>query len=221
MCSLLSESNWVVNIQAVERFAQPGITQNEILGRIEREVDELLSVIAKRYKFHKRKQRPGESIAEYMVQIEKLSKYCQFGAFLEEALRDRFVCGLNTQNKKIQEKLITETDLTFKRACGRAVQLEMSEKDVWEMHRPHSFGAEVDSVNKISCSRRSSANFAVTKSEQEKNKKPEQVKLCFRCGQKHSPATCKVKDVKCFGCGPLGHILKVCKRRPRETHQIC
>jgi hypothetical protein len=45
----------------------------------------------------------GESIGEYVVALKKLAIHCNFGEFLNRALRDRFVCGLN--NVKIQNKL--------------------------------------------------------------------------------------------------------------------
>ena len=50
--------------------------------------------IAERYKFYQRKQETGESVAEFIATLRCLSEYYQFGAFLEEALRDRFVCGV-------------------------------------------------------------------------------------------------------------------------------
>ena len=50
-------------------------------------------VIAERFLFHKRSQ---ESIANYMAELRKLSTHCEFR---DEALRDRLVCGIDTQRK--------------------------------------------------------------------------------------------------------------------------
>lgn len=52
------------------------------------------SFIAERYKFHSRNQREDESISEYMACLRKLASTCKFGTFLDDALRDRFVCGV-------------------------------------------------------------------------------------------------------------------------------
>jgi hypothetical protein len=52
------------------------------------------SVIAERFKFHGRYQKEGESIAQYIVELRKLASTSDFGSFLSESLRDRFVCGL-------------------------------------------------------------------------------------------------------------------------------
>ena len=52
------------------------------------------------------------------------SKTCDFNQFLEEALRDRLVCGL--ANKSTQKKLLSEKNLTLERAFEIAVAAEMA-----------------------------------------------------------------------------------------------
>ena len=52
---------------------------------------------------------------------------CEFGAFLEEALRDRLVCGL--KNIQIQKKLLGERELTFKKAFETAQSMELVNKE--------------------------------------------------------------------------------------------
>lgn len=52
--------------------------------------------IAERCKFNSRNQRETESIREYMASIRKLASTCKFGTFLEDALRDRFVCRVKS-----------------------------------------------------------------------------------------------------------------------------
>ena len=47
-------------------------------------------VIAGRYCFHKNNQAEGETIVLYMADLKKLSEHCEFGAYLQDALRDRF-----------------------------------------------------------------------------------------------------------------------------------
>ena len=54
-------------------------------------------VIAERYRFHRRQQAEGENIAEYVMELRRLTTHCKFENtvdYLEESLRDRFVCGL-------------------------------------------------------------------------------------------------------------------------------
>ena len=64
------------------------------------------TVIAERYKFYQRNQLSGETVTVYIAELRKLAKTCDFGAFLEEALRDKFVCGLASEH--IKKELLKE-----------------------------------------------------------------------------------------------------------------
>ena len=54
-------------------------------------------VMVKRFKFHQCKQEPGETVAVFEAELRKLAARYEFGEGLEEALRDRLVCGLREQ----------------------------------------------------------------------------------------------------------------------------
>ena len=95
--------------------------------------------IAESFHFGTRSQKPGESIGEYVVALKKLSIHCNFGEFLNRALRDRFVCGLN--NVKIQNKLLTTENITFDKACQIAKSMEMAERNTQEFHPTTSASA--------------------------------------------------------------------------------
>ena len=55
-------------------------------------------VIAERFHFHRwnQNQNSGESVAMYVAELRRLATHCVFEAYLEEALRDRLVCGLRS-----------------------------------------------------------------------------------------------------------------------------
>jgi RNase H-fold protein (predicted Holliday junction resolvase) len=40
-------------------------------------------VIAERYHFHHRNQKPDETIAEYIAELKRLTTHCEFGPYLE------------------------------------------------------------------------------------------------------------------------------------------
>ena len=83
-------------------------------------------VIAEQFHFHRRNQAPEENITEYIAQLRKLTTHCEFGDHLSEALRVRFVCGLKSE--VIQKRLLSEVDLTFKRAVDIAQAIEAAEQ---------------------------------------------------------------------------------------------
>ena len=83
-------------------------------------------IIAERFAFHKRDQLPEEKVNDFLMVLRKLAQSCDFGDFLEQALRDRFVCGL--ANVSVQKRLLTEKNLTLERAASLATAIEMSRR---------------------------------------------------------------------------------------------
>lgn len=69
--------------------------------------------IAERFYFYQRSQGPTETVTEYVAELRCLAAYCQFGDFLNDALRDRFVCDL--QNRSTQKSLLSKKNLTLKK----------------------------------------------------------------------------------------------------------
>ena len=63
-------------------------------------------VITERYRFLNRTQREGQSVTALAANLKHPASTCQFSNHLNEALRDRFVCGL--RSKETQKKLLTE-----------------------------------------------------------------------------------------------------------------
>ena len=45
-------------------------------------------MIAERFHFHRRNQASGESISEYVAELRRLATHCEFGDYLQQALRD-------------------------------------------------------------------------------------------------------------------------------------
>ena len=78
--------------------------------------------------FHRQNQVSGESIAEYVVELRRLASKCDFGAYLEEALRSRLVCGLLSVT--IQRALLSEVDLTLKHAVEVVPGMEAAHRNV-------------------------------------------------------------------------------------------
>ena len=81
-------------------------------------------VIAERYRFNKRDQRPGEPLNDYVAELRRLARHCEFGSNLNEHLRDRLVCGLN--NPATIRKLLAEANLDLKKAIHIAHATENS-----------------------------------------------------------------------------------------------
>ena len=109
-------------------------TLDEIVDVLTKHYEPKTLVIAERFQFHRRNQAVGESVAEYVAGLRLLTRHCEFGAYLDDALRDRFVCGLRSET--IQKKLLTETDLTFQRAVEIARTMETAAENARKLQSP-------------------------------------------------------------------------------------
>ena len=86
-------------------------TFDKIVDVLTKHYEPKTQVIAECFQFHRHNQAVGESVAEYVAELRRLTKHCEFGAYLDDALRDCFMCGLRSETN--QKKLLMETDLSF------------------------------------------------------------------------------------------------------------
>ena len=157
-------------------------------------------VIAERFYFHRRQQNVGESIAEFVAELRRLATHCAFEAYLDEALRGRFVCGLRSE--AMQKRLLTEADLTFSRAVEIARSMEMAAENVRNLQS--STGAAAAPYRDVCAI---DADRSGTMS-------------CYRCGNtNHKPAQCPCRTLKCHHCGKIGHIKSVCRQKDRPQRR--
>ena len=80
--------------------------------------------IAECFKFFKRTQDTSERTSDFMAALRHLAKTCNFGQYLETALRDQFVCGLH--DEKCQRELLSIQDLTANIALQKAFETAKS-----------------------------------------------------------------------------------------------
>ncbi|XP_028403427.1 uncharacterized protein K02A2.6-like [Dendronephthya gigantea] len=108
------------------------LTYQEIVETLTQHLEPKPIVIAERYKFHKAEQEQSESIRDYLAKLQRLAETCEFGGYRDEAIRDRFVCGL--RNRVIQSKLLGEAELTLKLAVEKACTAELTDRETSALH---------------------------------------------------------------------------------------
>ena len=108
------------------------LTYKEIVDTLTQHLKPKPIVIAERYKFHKAEQEQSESIRDYLAKLQRLAETCDFGGYRDEAIRDRFACGL--RNRAIQRKLRGEAELTLKLAVGKACAAELTDRETSALH---------------------------------------------------------------------------------------
>ena len=132
----------------------------------------------------------NETITEYLAELRKLTLNCDFKDFLDQALRDRFVCGL--QNNSIRWRLLAEKKLMLKSVIELAKAME-----------------NVDLETQI---------IATDIKTENANTMNNATRKCYRCNStKHLANVCRFQDAKCNNCHMKGHISKACRNRTQQT----
>jgi hypothetical protein len=82
-----------------------------IVGKAKAHFNPKPSPIVKRYEFNTRRQGENETISTYVAELRKIAEYCEYGAVLNDMLRDRLVCGIF--DRTVQRRLLQQVDLTL------------------------------------------------------------------------------------------------------------
>ena len=119
-------------------------------------------------------------------------------------LRDQLVCGVHDIRR--QHRLLAKPKLTLRRALDVPLAIEAADKDASEIQKGDSQEGDTPQSGEINC---------------------------HRCGGNHYPKSCHFKDAKCYACGKLGHLSRVCQAKgklpppsnkevdtPQDTHLL-
>ena len=186
---------------------KPGDKQyEELVELLRKHLNPKPIVISERFRFFKRDQREGESIKQYAAELQKLTEHCNFGPALNEALRDRLICGM--RNQSVQKRLLVKADLDFAKALEIAEMEEIAIKDASELQ----LQAKPELVHHI--------------------EKPARTTNGMRSKDQLTDMS-RPKEIRCWVCGKSGHIARMCRnkgkvqrrtfqqsRNSRETHAI-
>lgn len=146
------------------------------------------------WKFRSRTQKEGETIMEFITELQRSAKFCKFAGYLEKELRNQLVFGM--RSKRIRSRLIEEKNLTFEKAKEIAVSMEASGEGAEVLERKH----EVNYTERRTLQRGSGSKVTNHTNRQ-----------CYRCGSgAHLASTCKHKHVICNFCKKAGHLQRVC-----------
>ena len=164
-------------------------------------------LIAERFRFYQRNQAAGESVHDFLADLRRLTITCEFEDFLDQALRDRFACGLRAEG--MQKRLLTKPGLNIARALELARSIEATASETKGFKDPSSIAGASGKVLNVGGAGTASAVSSGTN--------PSGGSYCHRCGRYDDEGrTCKYRQAKCHFCGKIGHILPVCRRGPTK-----
>lgn len=190
------------------------------------------SEIAERHVFRLRRQRVGESMTDYLQDLKHLATTCNFGAMLEENLRDQFVSGLS--NSAMRSRIFAERNIKYKEAVELALALEAAERhaevsaatvaagttsgaggDAGEgLHkadagRPRGGGGRRPGRNQGARADSGAVSRGGTSAAEPAQAASTQ--QCWRCGKPHRPERCRYIKYNCDECNQRGHLKVMCK----------
>ncbi|XP_014366187.2 uncharacterized protein LOC106717015 [Papilio machaon] len=151
------------------------------------------------------KQKPEETVGDFLRNLQQLSFNCNFKSVTAEEyrndyVRDAFIAGIHSQ--KIRQRLLENLEISLEEAYNQATSLEMAEKNSNDFKINTSNSAmDLNQVENINL-RSNSPNLAATSSR----------KRCFFCGGNvHQRIKCPAFRATCQICEKKGHFAKVCR----------
>ncbi|KAK8756670.1 hypothetical protein V5799_000628 [Amblyomma americanum] len=149
--------------------------------------------VYERHVFRLRVQDEGEPFEQYLRQLKKQAKLCNFGTLEESMIRDQVVFGTN--NPKIREKMLREKDLTLQKAeqMCKAAEVSARQNAAWSNDT-----LQVDYAHK-----------------REHDRKPFR---CRQCNRAHAQGDCPAYGKICYACKKPNHFAVCCRRR--QSRQV-
>lgn len=207
------------------------LTFTELVALVQKHLKPKPSIMAERYRFRLRRQAAGESISQYMAELKKLARTCDFKETLADNLRDQFVCGVS--GDVIRQRLFAEEDLTYAKAVTLACSLEAAERDAAIMTGGNSgaSGAPAGAVHRVAggdgagrgAGRRPPAQRQQREtgfSAQETAGSVRGATPCTACGAtNHCFSTCKFSEYICSMCRKTGHLRRMCPKRSSHNER--
>lgn len=162
-------------------------------------------VEANRLTFHLRSQKGDENVFVFVLSLQELAQYCDFGAHHNSALCSQLILGIKHQDIKI--KLLNNPGITWERAKIMAIQDDLVKQQAKRLASVQA------SVHKLHASAKSKPKpQEKKKSQPPQNPKKEDKKFspCWYCTKPHKGETCPARKWKCMKCQEIGHAAAAC-----------
>ena len=156
------------------------------------------SEIVQQYNLRSRLQKEGQSIADYVAELDQLLEHCGFKEnTLDDMLRDRLVCRV--KNTCTWKKLLAESDLTFKKAYRTVQAVEAAEQQLKELQDKDKAGHPVHRVQEKKSTDLTQGN-------------------CYQCGGSRQLLRVLFQGSIMYRvCGKTGHSLSLLDKKWQAT----
>ena len=166
------------------------------------------NVIAARHELRMCKQQESETIDQFVLRLEKLSKDCNSKnvtgeQYRSELMHDAFIAGMLFV--PIRQRLLKNRELTFRQACKQARAQKIAHKNAETFKEPITVCSST-SLKDGSSADSDEANFLQAALRLKRA-------CCFCAQQNHPRNACPAKEAACNYYNKVGHFSRVCRKR--------
>ncbi|XP_076052612.1 uncharacterized protein LOC143032026 [Oratosquilla oratoria] len=206
-------------------------TYEGAVAKLESVYVKLPNEIFARHVLATRRQQSGESLDEFLRELHKLSKGCNFKAvtaeqYREEMVRDAFINGI--ASAFIRQRLLENKSLDLEAGYSQARTLDLAQRNAdsytSSLPVPHAAAlvpgrqgqpcdGQQPQSTKEEAERRSPVDSTVAAAHSSKKK-------CYFCGNAlhiTGRSSCPARAVTCNNCGKTGHFAKVCRSKGKTS----
>lgn len=160
-----------------------------------------------------RRQKPGETLDEFLQALKSLSTDCNFKQVTaekhrEEYIRDAFISGLRSQH--IRQRLLEHKTLELAAAFDEARALDIAQQSSDSYSVPMAAVAASEPAGVVNAPNQHDAVAA--ESHVNASSATHATQKCYFCGRSRHPRyVCPARDAVCMKCRKRGHFQTVCK----------
>lgn len=145
-----------------ENFAKKAF--EEVIAMCKKLLIDKRNIHTERYEFNTRKQKKREKLQDFAIELEIMAEDCDFGEFLDQALRDQFIAGL--LDPSIRKKFFTlESTLSFKEV------VDIASRSKRGLQPPSTSSAKAPVVKRLRCKCGLKPKYITSKSKDNKGRR--------------------------------------------------
>lgn len=171
------------------------------------------NVIFERSVFNRLHQKAGQSLHQFIVQVQVQSENCEYGAMRDELVRDRIVVGVS--DAELRKYLIDIPDLNLATCINKSKQFVAHQEQLATMGQEAASKDNLESGNIDGIQSKPHSSKSIKRDvEHSKDAAKAPRDQCKKCGfWKHYGDRCPAERSKCMSCQKVGHWKKMCRSK--------